>query len=192
VRAFVTEEVEPMERQASAFERESPERWQRESDAVRKLRMRARASGLWSFVDADAGFSLLEQTVLWEAMGASLLGARVFNCEEPRTTIAELLQRFGSDDQRAQWLTPMLRDGTVRGALAANGMRSLQTITSVRSTDDGSGDVLLSGRVCWVPGALHPNCGVVCVLAHDLDFRTCVSCVVGEQMRSGGLLTSLE
>lgn len=104
VRDFVVEKVVPLEHD---FLNQGP---QSVFQALDELRGEAREQGIWTpFLHRDGGanLSLSEFAPLAEAMGWSLLGHYVFNCQAPDAGNMELLAAHGSDAQRKRWLTPL-------------------------------------------------------------------------------------
>src|ERR1700761_4925306 len=99
-----------------------------ESPILDDLRVKARALGLWNlFLPAEhagdyaerfgthggAGLSNVDYAPLAEQMGRiSHLAPYVFNCHAPDTGNMEVLLRYGTDAQRAEWLEPLL-DGQI-------------------------------------------------------------------------------
>ena len=79
------------------------------------LKALAREEGLWNLFlptlrDDEPGTRLsnLDYAPLAEAMGRLPWAAEVFNCSAPDTGNIELLHRFATPAQRAQWLQPLL------------------------------------------------------------------------------------
>jgi acyl-CoA dehydrogenase len=104
-RAFMDEHVYPNE---PVLDREDDE-----SDAlVRELRGNAKAEGLWApHVGPEAGGTgrgFLAYAYLNEVIGRALWGQLVFGCQAPDAGNAEILQLFGTDEQKERWLRPLV------------------------------------------------------------------------------------
>src|SRR5260370_34657678 len=120
VREFVDREVYPAEK---IFERqlnEAPSRWQI-PPVMEELKAKARAAGLWNLFlpesEYGAGLTNLEYAPLCEIMGRSPIAPEVFNCSAPDTGNMEVLERYGTPEDKNQWLQPLL-EGKIRSAFA--------------------------------------------------------------------------
>ena len=117
VRKFRDEEVLPAEK---LYEQQVSEgdRWQ-PVPVMEELKEKAKQRGLWNFFLPDdlggAGLSVLEYAPLSEIMGYSPICSETMNCSAPDTGNMEVLARFGTDEQKDRWLTPLL-EGRIRSA----------------------------------------------------------------------------
>ncbi|MDR2280942.1 MAG: acyl-CoA dehydrogenase family protein, partial [Gordonia sp. (in: high G+C Gram-positive bacteria)] len=98
------------------------DRWAWDSMPIlQELRAEARSRGYWNFFlpgDRGAGLTNLQYAPIAEITGRSgHLAPAVFNCSAPDTGNMEVLNEFGTDAQKAQWLEPLL-DGQIRSAFA--------------------------------------------------------------------------
>ncbi|MGH3563827.1 MAG: acyl-CoA dehydrogenase family protein, partial [Mycobacterium sp.] len=108
----------------------------------------------------------LEYAPLAEQTGWSVeIAPEALNCSAPDSGIMEILQTFGSDEQRPRWLQPLL-DGAIRSAfsmtepaVASSDARNIET-TIAR---DG-GDYIINGRKWWTSGAADPRCKILIVM----------------------------
>ena len=113
VRTFIAERIAPVEADVVRESRGDAD-WRawRESPVVEELKQQARAEGLWNLFLPDAklgaGLSTLDYAPLAEAMGHSVIGPEIFNCNAPDTGNMEVLYHYGSDEQKERWLTPLL------------------------------------------------------------------------------------
>ena len=162
--AFMEEHVYPAE---TVFEQQVSEgdRWQ-PTAIIESLKAKARAEGLWNLFLADseygAGLSNLEYAPLAEIMGRSLIGPEPFNCSAPDTGNMEVLVRYGSAEQKRQWLEPLLA-GHIRSGFAMTepGVASSDA-TNMRATAHREGDDwVINGRKWWTSGASDPRCSVL-------------------------------
>src|SRR3954454_9626770 len=110
VRAFMAERVLPNE---ATIERKDGA----SDGVVKELQDAVRDAGLWApHVPPDAGGTgtgFLDYAYLNEHIGRSVWGQLVFGCQAPDAGNAEILHLYGTDEQRATWLLPLLR-GSIR------------------------------------------------------------------------------
>jgi acyl-CoA dehydrogenase len=161
--AFMDAHIYPNER-AVENAAGSGDRWQ-PVPLVEDLKAKAKAAGLWNlFLPASergAGLSNTEYAPLCEIMGRVLWAPEVFNCSAPDTGNMEVLERYGTAEQKKQWLEPLLA-GTIRSAftmtepdVASSDATNIQTAI-VR---DG-GTYVINGRKWWSSGAGDPRCRI--------------------------------
>src|SRR6266536_5939603 len=116
--AFMDEHIYPNE--GAYHEQVQAERW-RPAPVVEELKPKARAAGLWNLFlpesESGAGLTNLEYAPLCEIMGRSVMAPEVFNCSAPDTGNMEVLVRYGTPEQQAAWLTPLLA-GEMRSCFA--------------------------------------------------------------------------
>jgi acyl-CoA dehydrogenase len=138
---------------------------------VEELKVKARALGLWNLFlphshDPHHGLSVVEYATLAEITGWSPdLAPEATNCAAPDTGNMELLDMFGTDAQKKQWLEPLL-DGRIRSGfamtepdVASSDARNIQT-SIVRDGDD----YVINGVKWWTTGAMDERCAILIVM----------------------------
>lgn len=160
IRAFMEEHVYPLEQEHTAFVDEY--RWQH-FPAIESLKLKARDAGLWNlflpkgYGDFSPGLTNLEYAPMAEQMGRVIWSSEIFNCSAPDTGNMEVLAKYGSPDQQAKWLTPLM-EGKIRSAflmtepdVASSDATNIET-SIVRDGDE----YVINGRKWWSSGAMNP------------------------------------
>jgi acyl-CoA dehydrogenase len=172
VREFITEQVLPVDREFLE-EVNQGDRWtltDRQKEIINGLKMAAREQSLWNFwlTDSDRGYGLstIEYAYLAEETGRAHLAAEAFNCSAPDTGNMEVLERYGNEQQKAQWLEPLL-NGEIRSAFA-------MTEPDVASSDATNisttavlenGNWVINGEKSYISGAGDERCKILIVMA---------------------------
>jgi acyl-CoA dehydrogenase len=178
VRAFIEEHVRPRTGEYQLQHCEG-DRWQ-PIPLIEELKPKARQAGLWNLFmppapavpQVDDSFAFegeqltnLEYGLCAEEMGRIPWASEVFNCSAPDTGNMEVLNRYGTREQKEAWLAPLMR-GEIRSAF-------LMTEPGVASSDatniecsirrDGE-DYVIDGRKWWSSGAGDPRCKLAIVM----------------------------
>jgi acyl-CoA dehydrogenase len=157
--AFMDEHVYPNE--ALFHDQVAEDRW-RPVPLVESLKEKARAQGLWNLFHE---FSNLDYAPLCEVMGRSTMAPEIFNCSAPDTGNMEVLARYGTDAQKAQWLEPLL-EGHIRSCFSMTEPDVASSdATNIRTSITRDGDhYVVNGRKWWSSGAGDPRCKIAIVM----------------------------
>jgi len=161
--AFMKQHVYPNERRF--LDEVSKDRWA-PTPVVEELKRRARAEGLWNLFLPDAehgaGLTNLEYAPLCEIMGRVVWAPEVFNCAAPDTGNMEVLARYGTPEQQARWLRPLL-DGEIRSGFAMTEPAVASSdATNIEARIRREGDeYVIDGRKWWTSGAGDPRCKIL-------------------------------
>jgi acyl-CoA dehydrogenase len=146
----------------------APDRWQ-PVPIVEVLKQRAKAEGLWNLFLAHSkrGFGLtnLEYAPLSEIMGRVQWASEVFNCSAPDTGNMETLELYGTEDQKRQWLGPLL-EGEIRSAFSMTEPAVASSdATNIETRIERDGDhYVINGTKWWSSGAGDPRCALFIVM----------------------------
>ncbi|MBS1693706.1 MAG: acyl-CoA dehydrogenase family protein [Actinobacteria bacterium] len=167
--AFMTEFVFPAEETYDRYRAEAGPGDHTVPPVVEELKSLAKERGLWNlFLPAASGLTNLEYAPLAELSGWSLeLAPEALNCSAPDTGNMETLHLFGTEEQRARWLEPLL-NGEIRSAFAmtepAVASSDARNIETTIARDSGDGDYVINGRKWWISGAADPRCTILIVM----------------------------
>lgn len=178
VAAFIAEEVVPVEasyHRDLAKLRRTGDPWQ-PLPLLEELKAKARKRGLWNLflpfehageyaarfgTDGGEGLTNVDYAPIAELTGRSAIASLVLNCNAPDTGNMEVLLRYGTPEQREQWLEPLL-EGRIRSAFTMTepGVASSDA-TNMAATAVVDGDeVVINGTKWWASGAGHPDCKI--------------------------------
>jgi acyl-CoA dehydrogenase len=133
---------------------------------VEELKARAREAGLWNLFmpKSERGSALTneEYAPLCEIMGRSHLAPEAFNCMAPDTGNMEILERYGTEEQKQKWLEPLL-NGEIRSAFAMTEPEAASSdATEIQGTIVADGDdYVINARKWYTTGATDPRCKVI-------------------------------
>ncbi|MBP8235568.1 MAG: acyl-CoA dehydrogenase family protein [Rhizorhabdus sp.] len=170
VETFMAELVYPIEAEVHDWNNDDRNRWQ-PWPGLADLQAEARSRGLWNlFLPREygafsPGLSNLEYAPLAEIMGRVHFASEIFNCSAPDTGNMEVLARYGTPEQQAAWLEPLLR-GEIRSAylmtepaVASSDATNIQT--SIHRDGD---DYVINGRKWWISGIMDPRCKLLLLM----------------------------
>ena len=178
VRDFIESRIRPRNKDYKS-QLEAGDRWQPVA-VIEELKPEAKAAGLWNLfmppgqalrhVDETFEFegtqlTNLEYALCAEEMGRIGWSSEVFNCSAPDTGNMEVLHRYGTSEQKEQWLRPLM-NGEIRSAflmtepaVASSDATNIQC--EIRRVGD---DYVINGRKWWSSGAGDPRCKVAILM----------------------------
>jgi acyl-CoA dehydrogenase len=157
LRAFMDTHVVPAESVYRQQLESAPTRWMI-PPVMEDLKVKAKGAGLWNLFL----LSNLDYAPLCEVMGRSPIAPEVFNCSFPDTGNMEVLARYGTEEQKKQWLEPLLA-GTIRSAFAMTepDVASSDATNIQASIVRAGDDYVINGRKWWTSGIGDPRCKVL-------------------------------
>ena len=177
VSAFITERVLPVDEEFLK-EVSKGDRWSltgRQAEILDELKSAAREQGLWNFWLTDSargyGLSTVEYAWLAEETGRAHLAAEAFNCSAPDTGNMEVLERYGTDEQKERWLKPLL-NGNIRSAYAMTepDVASSDATNIATSAVLDNGEWVINGEKSYASGAGDERCKIlICMVKSNPD-----------------------
>ncbi|WP_427965488.1 acyl-CoA dehydrogenase family protein [Altererythrobacter sp.] len=133
------------------------------------LKSAAREAGLWNLFLPDpehgAGLTNLEYAPLAEIMGQVWWCAEIFNCNAPDSGNMETLHLYGTEEQKARWLAPLL-EGNIRSAFAMTepdvASSDASNIACTMQRDDD--EYVINGRKWFATGGMRDECEILIVM----------------------------
>ena len=162
---FMTKFVYPSEHVFEEQLAAQPTRFQ-VPPVMEELKAKARERGLWNLFlpesERGAGLTNMEYAPLCEIMGRSPIAPEAFNCSAPDTGNMEVLERYGTPEQKTQWLEPLLA-GKIRSAFAMTEPRVASSdATNIESSIVRDGDsYVINGHKWWTSGIGDPRCKIL-------------------------------
>ncbi len=158
LQAFMDAHIYPNE-QTFYDEINSGDRWQ-PLELIENLKAKAKAEDLWNlFLPEVSRLTNLEYAPLAEIMGKVFWSSEVFNCSAPDTGNMEVLERYGSAEQKETWLKPLL-NGEIRSCFSMTEPEVASSdATNICASIVRDGDeYILNGRKWWSTGAGDARC----------------------------------
>ena len=165
VQQFMDEHVYPNEDTYYNQVDTQGDRWQI-PPIMEELKAKAKTAGLWNLFLPEsrlgAGLTNLEYAPLCEIMGRIHWAPEVFNCSAPDTGNMEVLERYGTEEHKKQWLEPLL-DGKIRSCFAMTEPAVASSdATNIESSITREGDFyVINGRKWWSSGMGDPRCKII-------------------------------
>ncbi len=161
---FLNERVLPAEAEYDAYRAAAGPDDHTLPPVVERLKVEARERGLWNlFLPSISGLTNVEYATLAEISGWSMdILPEAINCQAPDTGNMETLHLFATDEQKKQWLEPLL-DGTIRSAFAMTEPSVASSdATNIQCSIRREGDeYVINGTKWWISGANDPRCKIL-------------------------------
>jgi len=137
-----------------------------EAPVLMKLRGEAKARGIMNlFLPEVCKLSVLEYSPIAEILGMNPIANEAMNCSAPDTGNMEVIEKFGSPEQKKQWLEPLL-NGEIRSAFAMTepGVASSDATNICTRIEPDGDEYVINGHKWWISGAIRPECKVFVLL----------------------------
>ena len=163
--AFMDEHIYPNEEAYREHFKTTDNLW-KSPPLMDDLKEKAKNAGLWNLFlpesEHGAGLTNLEYAPLAEIMGRVFFASEVFNCNAPDTGNMEVIDRYGSEAQKEQWLKPLL-NGEIRSCFSMTEPRVASSdATNIESPIVLDGDeYVINGRKWWSSGAMNKACKII-------------------------------
>ena len=162
---FIDKHVYPVEKEYEDYFKTTNNLW-KSPPLMTELKEKAKQAELWNLFlpesERGAGLTNLEYAPLAEVMGRVTWCSEVFNCTAPDTGNMEVIDRYGSEEQKEQWLEPLLR-GEIRSCFSMTEPEVASSdATNIESPIVLDGDeYVINGRKWWSSGAMNEACKII-------------------------------
>ena len=172
VKQFIEIEVEPHTEEFHRLGEGRAERWgygDGQLELLDSIKAKAKQQGLWNFFLPDSktgvGLSNLDYAYIAIELGKNPIASECLNCSAPDTGNMEVLERVGTEEQKENWLEPLL-NGEIRSAYAMTEpdvASSDAKNIACRAVRDGN-EWVINGEKFYVSGAGDPRCKIMIVM----------------------------
>jgi acyl-CoA dehydrogenase len=169
VKQFIETEVDPYTEEYHQLGEGRAERWgygEGQLELLDSIKAKAKQQGLWNFFLPDAetgvGLSNLDYAYIAIELGKNRIASECLNCSAPDTGNMEVLERVGTEEQKRQWLLPLL-NGEIRSAYAMTEpdvSSSDAKNIACRAVRDGN-EWVINGEKFYISGAGDPRCKIM-------------------------------
>ncbi len=168
----IRENVDPMTEEYHRLGEGRKDRWSYapgQMELMEAAKQKARDAGLWNFflpnAETGEGLSNLDYAYIAAELGKNPLASETLNCSAPDTGNMEVLERIGTEQQKEQWLKPLLA-GEIRSAfamtepdMASSDARNISTSAVLEN-----GEWVINGEKYYISGAGDPRCKIMIVM----------------------------
>ncbi|XP_066441465.1 acyl-CoA dehydrogenase family member 11 isoform X2 [Eleutherodactylus coqui] len=168
VKQFIQQHIIPAQQEILDYyakHEQSPLRWKKPL-IIQKLKELAKAEGLWNlFLPAISGLTQTDYAFIAEETGKSFCAPEIFNCQAPDTGNMEVLHMYGTEEQKKQWLEPLLAGeiGSCFCMTEPDVASSDATNIECSITRDGD-SYIVNGKKWWSSGAGNDHCKIAIVM----------------------------
>lgn len=169
VKKHIEENVVPIQDEFEALNEDKDDVWSwhpRQLELLDGAKTKAKESGLWNFFLPDAetgeGLSNLDYSYIASELGKYPLASETLNCSAPDTGNMEVLERVGTQEQKDQWLTPLL-NGEIRSTyamtepnVASSDAKNIGTVAKLEGDE-----WVINGEKYYASGAGDPRCKIL-------------------------------
>uniref|UniRef100_Q709F0-2 Isoform 2 of Acyl-CoA dehydrogenase family member 11 n=1 Tax=Homo sapiens TaxID=9606 RepID=Q709F0-2 len=168
VKHFMKQHILPAEKEVTEFyvqNENSVDKWGKPL-VIDKLKEMAKVEGLWNlFLPAVSGLSHVDYALIAEETGKCFFAPDVFNCQAPDTGNMEVLHLYGSEEQKKQWLEPLLQGNITSCFCMTEPDVASSDATNIECSIQRDEDsYVINGKKWWSSGAGNPKCKIAIVL----------------------------
>ena len=160
IEEFMADKVEPISHLGLAvWSTEGREKF------IKPLQAEVKAQGLWAChlgpELGGQGYGQLKLALMNEKLGRNHLAPLVFGCQAPDTGNAEIIAHYGTPEQKAKWLRPLL-DGDIRSAFSMSEPTGGSDPLTFKTRAELDGDVwVINGEKWFSSGSRYAELLVV-------------------------------